>query len=59
MCAEDSFGPRLSAWHLDLLAARPLVQIVDDVVVVVGAIIVHVSILQKLWPRCENQHTER
>lgn len=55
MCAEDSFGPGLSSRNLDLLAARALVQVVDDVVVVVGSIIVHISVLKELWPNKGNK----
>lgn len=50
MCAEDAFGPCLGSRNLDLLAARTLVQVIDDVVVVVGSIIVHISVLEELGP---------
>lgn len=50
VCSQDSFGPGLGPWNFRLLATRTLVQVVDDVVVVVGAIVVHVAVLQELWP---------
>lgn len=55
--AKDAFGPVLGTRHLRLDATRPLVQIIDDVVVVVGAVIVHVLVLQELWPAQGKQTT--
>lgn len=56
MCAEDSFCPGLSSWYFHLHAARTLVQVVNDVIVVVGAVVVHVTVLQELWPAINNRN---
>lgn len=50
MSPENTFGPCLCARHLTIDTFRTFIQIVDDIVVVVGSVIVHVSILQEFWP---------
>lgn len=48
--SKDAFSPVLCTRHFCLDATRPLVQIIDDVVVIIGAVIVHVLILKELRP---------
>lgn len=49
MSPENTFGPCLCTRHLTIDTFRTFIQIVDDIVVVVGSVIVHVSILQEFW----------
>lgn len=49
MSPKDTFGPRLCARRFTTNALGTFIQIVDDIVVVVGSVIVHVSVLQEFW----------
>lgn len=51
MCPEHTFGPCLCTGYVNVYATGSFVQIIDYIVIVIGAVIVHVFVLQELWPK--------
>lgn len=58
--SQDSFSPSLGLWRFTLDSAVFFVQIVNNIIVVVESVVVHVVVLQETWSWiCFNVSSEK